>query len=310
MYKIACIIVTYNRKTLLHRCLEAILLQSFKPLVVYIVDNHSTDGTDDAVREWGFHNAKREGTYFKYLCNETNEGGAGGFYRGMKYAMEDGGYDALWVMDDDGEPDRDCLKNLIIHLRNHDYIAPIVLSDKDHETCSFIPNTSHKELCKRADNQGIVTNWASPFNGILYSVKIIQAIGYPKKEMFIWGDEINYHLRAQKAGFIPITVVNAIHYHPHLNTEELICNSKTLGVSILYSDKDWKLYCTLRNRIYNLNLIYNRYVAFKKARELYRAYIHYYHSCGDFSHDRLILDAAVSGYIGYFGGLKKYFNKS
>ena len=49
--KIACVIVTYNRKQLLKRCLDAVVAQIFKPSVVYITDNASTDGTIDSVKE-------------------------------------------------------------------------------------------------------------------------------------------------------------------------------------------------------------------------------------------------------------------
>lgn len=308
MLNIACVIVTYNRKVLLRRCLDAVSRQTCKPTGVYIFDNASTDGTMEAVKEWGYYKTENNGIRFHYILNKKNEGGAGGFYRGMKYAMSDGNYDALWVMDDDGEPDKDCLKNLVPHLDTHDYIAPIVLSDEDHKTCSFVPNTDYMEFCKRADKEGLVVDWASPFNGILYSTKLIHKIGYPKKEMFIWGDEINYHLRAKNAGFLPVTVVNAIHFHP-LSRGESISNEQTLGVTLILDNKAWKLYCAIRNRVYNLHLMYNKYVAFKKARELYRAYIHYYHSIGDYSHDRLVLDAVISGYIGYFGNLKKYLKK-
>lgn len=309
MVKTVCIIVTYNRKSLLKRCLDAVSMQNFRPTYVYILDNASTDGTMESVKEWGFYNTEKDGIHYKYILNKENEGGAGGFYRGMKYAMENGKYDALWVMDDDGEPDKDCLKNLVKHLDGYDYIAPIVLSDEDRNTCSFVPNTNYAEFCKRADYRGIVENWASPFNGILYSTKLIRKIGYPKKEMFIWGDEINYHLRAKNAGFMPITVINAIHYHP-IDRQISVRNEKTLNVTIILEEKKWKLYCSIRNRIYNLHLIYNQHVAFKKAIELYRAYTHYYNLKGDKTYNHLVLDATISGYLGYFGGLKKYQSKS
>lgn len=309
MKKIACVVVTYNRKEILRHCLDAVVKQSYKPATVYIVDNASTDGTKVAVTDWGFYNTVNNGIQYQYIQNNNNEGGAGGFYRGMKCAMENGDFEAIWVMDDDGEPDALCLERLVPYLKTYDYIAPIVLSEKDHSTCSFVPDTNYEKFRERANAEGLVDDWASPMNGILFSSRLIKRIGFPKKEMFIWGDEINYHLRAKKAGFLPVTVVNAIHYHPQFLPSEMICNEHTLGVPILIYEKDWKMYCVLRNRIYNLNVIYNRYVAFKKARELYRAYIHYYHSIGDYSHDSLILDAAISGYVGYFGGLKKYFLK-
>lgn len=308
MERIACVIVTFNRKQLLKRCLDAVALQTRKPECVYILDNASTDGTNDAVKVWGYYNIIKDAINFKYILNSKNEGGAGGFYHGMKYAMEDEEYDALWVMDDDGEPEKECLKNLVAYLGSHDYIAPIVLSDEDHNTCSFVPDTNYEKFKERANQNGIVEDWASPFNGILYSSKLIRKIGFPKKEMFIWGDEVNYHLRAKKAGTSPITIVDAIHYHP-INRIIGVCDERTKKVAIILGDKDWKLYCAIRNQIFNMHLLYNYYKTFKKAKELYCAYVHFFHAIGDNSHDSLLLDAFISGYFGYFGGLKKYFNK-
>ena len=42
----------------------------------------------------------------------------------------------------------------------------------------------------------------------------MQEIGFIKKEMFIWGDEFDYHFRVRNAGYLTYTITNAIHYHP------------------------------------------------------------------------------------------------
>ena len=45
-----------------------------------------------------------------------NTGGAGGFHDGLAWAMERGA-DLVWLMDDDGLPDPDCLGRLLEHAR-------------------------------------------------------------------------------------------------------------------------------------------------------------------------------------------------
>lgn len=302
-YKIACIIVTYNRKELLLRCLNAIKQQSYKPKTVYIVDNASTDGTDTVLRTSGYINQNIQGVYYKYIKCDKNTGGAGGFHIGMKTAFQEEHFDGLWVMDDDGEPDINCLKELVSFLETRDYIAPIVLSDIDKTTCSFIPHTTYIDFCKKADANGVVNGWASPFNGILYSHRLIKKIGFPKKEMFIWGDEINYQLRAEKAGFHRMTSIKAIHYHP-LDRQVSLCNKDTLNVTIIPIETDWKLYCAIRNKIYNLHLMYGWYKSFKKAYELFKAYKHYYRIKGT-NKDNIIFNAFIAGYLGYFKKIDK-----
>lgn len=303
-YLIACVIVTYNRKELLKNCLNSIAKQSYKPKIVYIVDNASTDGTIEAVKQWGYYNCCQNDIKFEYILNEKNEGGAGGFYIGMKTAHKDKDIDAIWVMDDDGAPESNCLKFLIPYLKSHDYIAPIVLSTENHNTCSFIPNTSYDSFCNKACKDGYVKNFASPFNGILYSTRLINKIGFPKKEMFIWGDEANYHIRAKKAGFQPITVIKAIHYHP-IDRQKLI--ELPNGKTIVDVNLDWKMYCYIRNMIYNIKINDGTFICIKRSIGMWLKCMSYFKIRPERKNKLLVLDAIICGFLGKFDRLKKYF---
>ena len=305
---IACVVVTYNRKHLLKRCLDAICTQTFKPTSVYITDNASTDGTLDSVKEWGFYNCSRDGIKYKYILNSKNEGGAGGFYLGMKTAFEEG-IDGVWVMDDDGVPNTDCLWQLQRLLSKRDYIAPIVLSDEDHESCSFTEKHESYAEFKQKAVDGLVENWASPFNGILYSSSLIHKIGLPNKEMFIWGDETNYHYRALNQGIIPVTVVNAIHYHP-LNKQTFIYY-KGLG-SVLEIETGWKIYCYLRNATYN-TIYYDKSISkihrFFRASRLMVTYLWHFSKKCEFTKIEMVMRAYLSGIFRNFVDISALMEK-
>jgi glycosyltransferase involved in cell wall biosynthesis len=45
--RIAVLIVTYNRISLLHECVDAVMGQTHPASALYVVDNHSTDGTTE-----------------------------------------------------------------------------------------------------------------------------------------------------------------------------------------------------------------------------------------------------------------------
>ena len=45
--KVAVAIPTFNRKELLVKCLEAVAGQTLKPAKIFVVDNHSSDGTPE-----------------------------------------------------------------------------------------------------------------------------------------------------------------------------------------------------------------------------------------------------------------------
>lgn len=249
MHSEAAIIVTYNRKQLLAVCLDAIEHQTRKPIVAFIVDNASTDGTDVWIHENGYDGV-REGVEFRYHRLKKNIGGAGGFYTGLKMAYEANDcFDAFWVMDDDGVPEREQLQKLRMHLDERDYLSPLVVAMEDANKISFDGGKNVAEYVKLADGNGLIDGVAFPFNGILYSRRLVEKVGFPIKEMFIWGDEMNYHQRCINNGFPPAVVVNAIHVHPADRQPQKVVYG---SLRIVVPDEDWKLYCYVRNRMFNL----------------------------------------------------------
>ena len=51
---VCAVVVTYNRKNLLLECLEAIRKQTRPVDAIYIIDNASTDGTPEVLKENGY----------------------------------------------------------------------------------------------------------------------------------------------------------------------------------------------------------------------------------------------------------------
>ncbi|MCI9422793.1 glycosyltransferase family 2 protein [Sporofaciens musculi] len=64
---ISVVIPTYNRKEKLPKCIESVLSQSYKNIEVLVVDDASTDGTEELFREFG-------DSRLHYLRYETNRG--------------------------------------------------------------------------------------------------------------------------------------------------------------------------------------------------------------------------------------------
>lgn len=304
MKEISTVIVTFNRKELLIKCLEAVLRQSYLPKTIYIIDNASTDGTEELLKEKGLHHGLINSVAIHYERLPQNSGGAGGFHAGMKLAHEDG-CDAVWMMDDDGLPDKDCLKNLLPHLNQFDYLSPTVIDIQD-ETMMAFEGCSVAEFMKR-EKDGIVKGCANPFNGTLFSKRLIDAVGYPKKEMFIWGDEINYNLRSKRKGFIPAMVVNAIHRHP-LNRQRYV---RYLGRhKMVVPEQEWKLFCLVRNQVYNTEKFKGNVECLKLLFKMFFQYGCYF-TIQEFQPCRLLLiaNAFYKGYTEDFTGLDKYMMK-
>ena len=51
---VCAVVVTYNRKQLLLKCLDSLINQKLKPDAIYIVDNNSTDNTESDLKDAGY----------------------------------------------------------------------------------------------------------------------------------------------------------------------------------------------------------------------------------------------------------------
>ncbi|NUU67352.1 glycosyltransferase family 2 protein [Enterobacteriaceae bacterium BIT-l23] len=250
---ICAVIVTYNRKELLLRCIKSILSQNGSKVdKILIIDNASTDGVRDylidnkilSTSDEFFH----DNIAVEYVRLESNIGGAGGFNKGLSIAFKQG-FDFYWVMDDDGYPADTCLQHLLKYTEQFDFLSPLVLNEKNHEKLSFGINgvISLETIHKLYFDVDVIANKANPFNGVLFSRKMLDLIGLPKSDMFIWGDENEYQQRALKAGVNIGTVKDAFHFHP-----ENRVNSKLIfnRIKVNLPEDSLRRYCYFRNYTY------------------------------------------------------------
>lgn len=49
---VSVVVPVYNRENLILRCLDSVLVQSYRPIELIVVDNNSTDKTLETVKEW------------------------------------------------------------------------------------------------------------------------------------------------------------------------------------------------------------------------------------------------------------------
>lgn len=195
--KICAVVVTYNRKEMLLRCMEAILNQSVKIDKLIIVDNNSTDGTEKLLREQPYFNNQ----VICYRRLAENIGGAGGFHEGMKIAR-DMNSDWIWIMDDDVIPQRDCLEALLeadeIVSGNVSFYASAVRNMAGE--AMNVPKLTRQQFTKYTDwyqylDYGIVQIVKATFVSLLINGKAVQKCGLPWTPFFIWGDDSEYTQR-------------------------------------------------------------------------------------------------------------------
>lgn len=247
---LAAVIVTYNRKKLLLENIEMVLKQNQYIDKIFIIDNCSTDGTKKELKKKGWLDTEQ----FVYIKTDSNIGGAGGFYIGVKKSYE-AGADWIILMDDDGKAADERTFEILYEAakkiyNNGENQRKILLNSlvQQEEFLSFkIKDLYTVREAVNIAKYGIIKNEANPFNGTLLSRDLITEIGYPNKDFFIKGDEVNYKQRAMEAGAYIATVVESRYIHPRPNTLE----RKVLGIKVpFFVEAPWKEYYTARNFTY------------------------------------------------------------
>jgi rhamnopyranosyl-N-acetylglucosaminyl-diphospho-decaprenol beta-1,3/1,4-galactofuranosyltransferase len=205
---VAVVIVTFNRADLLTGMLDGLAAQTRRPDAVFVVDNASTDHTREVLEA----RSKLGDIPLRLTHSEDNLGGAGGFHLGARLAY-DAGYDRIWLVDDDIVPAPDCLA--VLMAEDEDCLAAVRedLSGALVEKAAVDFDLKHPLAIrpKRASVDDAYADRASmpprveiqnvSFEGFLFRRGVVDRIGLPDASYFIFYDDVDYAVRARRAGF-------------------------------------------------------------------------------------------------------------
>lgn len=206
MKKVVAVVVTYNRKELLHENIENLLAQTTCDVLdIVIIDNASTDGTREYINEY------IEQKQIIYINTGENLGGAGGFQYGVRYASKKD-YEFIWLMDDDCMPTPTALEELLKYDEklngNYGFLSSKILW-KDNSICKM--NVQRETLTKYVEDfeKEKVEIFMASFVSCFIPMNVVKDIGLPIKEFFIWTDDWEYTRRISlkyKSYLIPSSV--------------------------------------------------------------------------------------------------------
>lgn len=244
-YKVCAIIVTYNRVELLKGAIKSLFKQTAANDIV-VVNNGSTDSTKEYL----------ETISGITVINQDNLGGAGGFFTGIKYAVQHG-YDFSWVMDDDVIADSNALRYLI---ESYNWLSE--RGEKIGFLCSTVTNstgytvnnpvvddvrlnpTYHPSWNKYLAD-GLIGVKTATFVSVLIPCCVSKELGLPIKEFFIWGDDTEYTIRLSRK------------YNCYLVGKSIVkhlrVGDKPIGLVSMTDERRVKMYeNSIRNNIYLL----------------------------------------------------------
>jgi rhamnopyranosyl-N-acetylglucosaminyl-diphospho-decaprenol beta-1,3/1,4-galactofuranosyltransferase len=240
---VAAVVVTYNRKDYLSQLLPS-LLASSRPLdAIYVIDNASTDGTQEFLTT----QYADEPTVRPVLLAD-NTGGSGGFYSGVLAAYADG-HDWFWLMDDDVTALPDGLEGLLryadrsgcIHGRRIDFHGGAFFWQPRINEWLGIPLPYLRDPF--ADGADVFETNSGVFEGMLVSRDVVAQIGPPDPRFFITWDDAVYALIASRV----TTVVYVDHFSLKRQREQ---RQMSLAVRHLNDASDLFRFHVMRNRGY------------------------------------------------------------
>ena len=253
---VCALIVTFNRRDLLVRCIDAVLEQSAPVESLYVVDNASTDGTPELLRERGYLDRPE----LRYVRLGENSGSSGGFAAGIAAARR-ADADWLWVMDDDAEPAPDTLAHLLA--------SPAAGAGDTAALCSAVVrpdgtiDTGHRGRFRRKPRPLPLAAYRDgdapeldffTFVGLLLPMRVARAADPPKAELFIWCDDY-YSFRIREHGRIRLVPGSRMLHHDvgqaYSNRRSRFWN-RLLGWSFVPTRLDdfWRNLCGVRNYVW------------------------------------------------------------
>lgn len=231
MQRVGAVIVTYNNASMLKNLLEDLLNQTRRPDEIIVIDNASSDSTESMIK----------GLFLSvhYVRLDENMGSAGGYYEGIKLACENN--DLVWTLDDDVFVDKNALETLM------KWLDILEKSEQIGVVRSWITESPSFSIPKR------IKSFA--WRGTLIKKEVIESLGLPRKEYFMYADDVEYSFRIVKNGY-------AMFWIPESHVIEKRKDDKIRlklfrNETIAYADK-FRLYYAFRNQI-NLHLNYHNW---------------------------------------------------
>lgn len=237
---VLAIIVTWNKKDYVTGLLESLRSMDYANCSVVVVDNASTDGTSEWIKE-AFPQVR-------LIENSENLGGSGGFNTGLAYAFGLEGYKYFWLLDNDVEVSKGALRALVSALEAVPgaAVAGSMMCQLDNrsvtnELGAFVDLRNgrlvlHRHLTRMRNNStGIFDVDYAAAASMLVRADVAKAAGL-WEDFFIHFDDVDWCLRIKEMGHRIIAVADSVIWH----------------LSAFEKPVTWVQYYDVRNMLYVL----------------------------------------------------------
>lgn len=216
MAVISVVVLNFNGKRYLEKCLSSLASQTYEDFEVIVVDNASTDGSVDYL--------KAQFSWARIVKNEKNLGFAGGTNSGIRQARGD----YILTLNNDTQVDRCFLECLVKPMLSDKSIgmcaSKMLLSDGRINSAGICISRSgaawDRGMFEPNDGQyDCLEEVLGPCAGAaLYRKKMLDEIGLFDEDFFLYMEDVDLAFRAKLAGWKCIYVPEAVVHHHHGGT--------------------------------------------------------------------------------------------
>jgi GT2 family glycosyltransferase len=216
---VTIVIVNWNKREYVLNLLDSLRSIDYAHRNIIVVDNASTDGSVQAIKEHDLD--------VVLLENHENMGGTGGFNAGMDYALRSLRQDYLWLLDNDAEVLSGTLSSLVNIMEDDHSIGAAgscIMSIEDHEliveagaTIGWRTGTS--EPCLRYNR---LSTYKGPrvFDvdsvaacSALIRESVVRRVGLMDERYFLHWDDIDFCTQIRNDGHRVVAVLDAPVFH-------------------------------------------------------------------------------------------------
>ncbi len=218
MKEIGIVICNYNKEQQVLECIQSVLESQYQDFDLYVVDNGSTDGSVNAIKE-------NYGNQITLIENKENLGGSGGFNTGLRQVYEKG-YSFLMCIDNDALLDERAIGNLhefllqhpevgmagakVYHLEAPDYVQQFGQSIDFEHFCTEVPYLNAYEDGSMPEFLYVDCVAAC---ALMVRRSVVDEIGLMPEENFLYWDDTEWCHRCNLAGHKVASVGNAVALH-------------------------------------------------------------------------------------------------
>lgn len=264
---IIAVIVTYSdRFHLLKQVIDACIASDINEIVV--VDNNSDKSSKEQLKQF----LNKLNSKITVIWNSSNLGSAKAYKQGLEKA-KNSNCDYIWLLDDDNKPQKNALKELIDFWKKKPDKVKTLLSYRpdrvQYKQAVFEKNSklvlssknsfSGFHIKEKIVNLFTISNSVidnslkygqieyAPYGGMFFEKSLLNEIGYPNEEFFLYSDDHDWSYRITMKGMEIYLVLDSV--IDDIDTSWALKEKKSSVFKKLKNAPPFRIYYAYRNRI-------------------------------------------------------------